>query len=130
MKSMGKKGNVENPYRDREGSSKLGLVHDATSHWLKELNTVFLKPVGRYGTIYKMLYSLKTVLDSSTGKALCAELAKEIPEIKPLKENAARTILDIITKNKHRITSSSIKKTLNKTLRRFFVDGVQLFQGC
>lgn len=100
MKSMGKKGNVEIPYRDLEGSSKLGLVHDATSHWLKELNTVFLKPVGRYGTIYKMLYSLKTVLDSSTGKALCAELAKEIPEIKPLKENAARTILDIITKNK------------------------------
>lgn len=100
MKSMGKKGNVENPYRDLESSSKLGLVHDATSHWLKELNTVFLKPVGRYGTIHKMLYSLKTVLDSSTGKALCAELAKEIPEIKPLKENAARTILDIITKNK------------------------------
>ena len=49
-----------------------------------------------------MLYSLKEVSGSFTGKALCAELVEEIPEARPLKENAAQTILDIITKKKQR----------------------------
>ena len=67
---------------------------------MKELNTVFLRAVGRDGTIYKVPYSFKRVPGSFTGEALCAELIEEISEIRPLKENAAQTILDIIKKNK------------------------------
>ena len=70
-----------------------------------------------------MLYSLKTVPGSSTGKALCAELVEEIPEIRLLKENAAQKILDIILKNKQ---TASLEVQFKKL---FFKKNMASFYG-
>ena len=45
-----------NPYRKLEKSTHFGFVHDATSHWVKELNTVFIRAVDETGEIFKVLY--------------------------------------------------------------------------
>ena len=43
----------ENPYRGLETSTEFGLVHDTTSHWIKELNLILLRGIGNDGTIHK-----------------------------------------------------------------------------
>ena len=43
-----------NPYRHLEKCLDFGFLHDATSHWVKELNTVFLRVVTGDGDIYKV----------------------------------------------------------------------------
>ena len=43
-----------NPYRVLEKSEHYGLIHDATMHWVKELQTVFIRAVDRKGEIFKV----------------------------------------------------------------------------
>ena len=69
---------------------------DATTHWVKELNTVFIRVVGKDGTIFKMPLSFDRVPGSFTGRALCEELIQKIFLVKVLKENAAEKLPDAL----------------------------------
>ena len=50
-----------NPYCQLETCSEFGLLHDATSHWVTQINTVFLWVVSDDGDIFKVPYSMKKV---------------------------------------------------------------------
>lgn len=62
------------------------LILDATSHCVKEINTVFLRVLSAYGEIYKVTFSVKKNLPGSfTGEVLRTELIEESSFIKKLK---------------------------------------------
>lgn len=74
-----------------EKNSTFSLVHDATSHWVKEINTVIIRVVADDGEIFKVPFSMKKVPGSFTGEALCEELIDEISSIKVMKFDSAAT---------------------------------------
>ena len=43
-----------NPYRKLEKCIDCGIMHDATTHWVKEINTVFWWVVSADGEIFKV----------------------------------------------------------------------------
>ena len=67
----------ENSYRALQTCTEFKLVYDATSHWIKELNTIFQRGTGKDGIIYKPV-SFRRVSSSHTGEALCKELIEKI----------------------------------------------------
>ena len=67
-----------NPYRKLETSEKFGLIHDATLHWVKQLNTAFIRAVEDDGSIVKVPFSMKQVPGSFTGEVLCEEIINVI----------------------------------------------------
>ena len=69
--------NPNNPYQVLAKCKEFGLVHDATT---KELNTIFIRVVGKDGTIFKVAFSFDRVLGSFTGEALCEELIQKISQ--------------------------------------------------
>ena len=87
----------DNPYRQLEKCDDFGLLHDATTSFVKEINTVFLRAVANEGGIFKVPFSMKQVPGSFTGEALCGELVKEISSIRPVKNNAIVTIRGAIS---------------------------------
>ena len=84
--------NPNNPYQVLEKCKEFGLVHDATTHWVKELNTIFIRVVGKDGTILNVSLSFDRVPGSFTGEALCEELIQKISSVKVLKENATEKL--------------------------------------
>ena len=86
-----------------------GLLHDPTTHWVKELNRVFIRVVNEKGEVYKIPFSMKKVSGSFTVEALCTELIKEISSIKKLQGNASETIRIAVEKS-HRASVKSEKK--------------------
>ena len=82
----------DNPYRALEKCSDFGLLHNATSHWYKEINTIFLRVAADDGQILKVPFSAKRVPGSFTGEALCQELITEISKIKKVEPNATKQI--------------------------------------
>ena len=52
-------------------SVDFGLLHDATSHWVKELNTVMIRAVRESDCqIFKVPFSFKQVPGSFTGTSI------------------------------------------------------------
>ena len=71
-------------------------MHDATTHWVEELNTIFIRVVGKDGTILKVSFSFGKVPRSFTGEALCEKLIQKISSVKVLKENATEKLPDAL----------------------------------
>ena len=86
----------DNPYHHLEKCLDFGFLHDATSHWVKELDTVFLQVVTGEGDIYKVPFSMGKVPGSFTVEALCEELINEISVIKTQDNNATDNISNAV----------------------------------
>ena len=67
-----------NPYHILEKCNEFNLIHDTTSHWVKEINIIFIWAVSSNGEIFKVPFSTTKVPGSFTGKATCTKLIKEI----------------------------------------------------
>ena len=68
------------------------MMHDATSHWVKELNTVFMRAIADDRGVSKVPFSMKRVAGSFTGEVLCKEMITEISGIKALEDDAFNNI--------------------------------------
>ena len=77
------------------------MMHDATSHWVKELNTVFIRAIADDGEVSKVPFSMKRVPGSFTGEALCKEMITEISGIKALKDNVFNNIEAVILRQRN-----------------------------
>ena len=64
------------------------MMHDAISHWVNELNTVFIRANADDGEVSKVPFSMKSVAGSFTGDVLWKQMITEISGIKALKDNA------------------------------------------
>ena len=64
------------------------MMHDAISHWVNELNTVFIRANADDGEVSKVPFSMKRVAGSFTEDALWKQMITEISGIKALKDNA------------------------------------------
>ena len=64
------------------------MMHDAISHWVNELNTVFIRANADDGEVSKVPFSMKRVAGSFTEDALWKQMITEILGIKALKDNA------------------------------------------
>ena len=51
-----------------------------------------VRTVRKDGEIFKVPFSMKEVPGSLTGEALCSELANELSQIKPVRNNATETV--------------------------------------
>ena len=71
-------------------------MHDALTHWVKEINKVFLRVVSGGGTIFKVPISVTRIPGSLTGEKLCDQLMTEISKIKYVLNNATNKIEDAI----------------------------------
>ena len=78
-----------NPYRIIERVAHWGFIHDATSHWVKELNTVILRAVDAKGRITKVPFNFRQVPGSLTGEVLAEEIMDNISMVKQPKNNAS-----------------------------------------
>ena len=76
-----------NPYRQLEASQHWGFIHDATSHWVKEINTVFIRAVDGSGNIHKVPFDMNQVPGSLTGEVLCEEIMDQMSNVKKVKGN-------------------------------------------
>ena len=99
-----------NPYHQLENCSDFGLLHDATSHWAKQINTIFLRVVSDNGIIYNVPYSMKKVSGGFTGENLCDELATEISCIKKMPDNATRKLPDALKAYKGFVSAKPAQK--------------------
>ena len=82
----------ENPYRFLDKSDHFSLIHDATTYFVKQMNTSIIRIVKGDGTIVKVPFDMKKVNGSLTGEVLCEELMGEISTVKKVKNNANETI--------------------------------------
>ena len=76
-----------NPYRQLENSNHWSLIHDATSHWVKEINTVFIRAVDATGNIQKVPFEMEQVPGSLTGEVLCENIVKQMSNVKKVEGN-------------------------------------------
>lgn len=97
----------DNPYRQLEQAVEFGLLHDATSYWAKQLNTVFLRVVESNGQIHKVPFSMRQVAGSFTGEALAEELLHDIVLLKKVDNNAAEKIEPAVQKYLERQQSNN-----------------------
>ena len=67
-------------------------MHDVTTHWVKELNTIFIKAITDDAEILKVPFSMNRVAGSFTGEALYKKVIIEISGIKALKDNPFNNI--------------------------------------
>ena len=81
-----------NPYRILDQADHWGIVHDATSHWVKQINTVFVRAVSSDGEITPVPFRMKQVAGSLTGEVLAEDVMLEICNVKEVKKNAASRI--------------------------------------
>ena len=84
---------VHNPYHVLEKVQHWGSIHDATSHWVKELNTVILRAVDDQGNITKVPFNFCQVPGSLTGEALAEETMDNISLVRKVKNNAVKRYL-------------------------------------
>ena len=86
----------DNPYRVIEGVNHWSFIHDATSHRVKELNTVFVRAVDDKGNIHKVPFDMRQVPGSLTGEVLCKEIVGQISNVKKVQGNAASEISETL----------------------------------
>ena len=77
----------DNPYRLLEKCNDFSMMHDATTHWVKELNTVMLRVISPELDVVKVPFSFKSVR-ALTGEVLCDEIIEAISSIKKVNGNA------------------------------------------
>ena len=87
---------TDNTYRATETANHWGFIHDATSHWVKEINTVFLRTVDDKDNIFKVPFDMTQVPGSLTGEVLCEEIISQISQVKTVKNNAASAISEAL----------------------------------
>ena len=87
---------TDNTYRATETANHWGFIHDATSHWVKEINTVFLRTVDDKDNIFKVPFDMTQVPGSLTGEVLCEEIISQISQVKTVKNNAASAICEAL----------------------------------
>ena len=75
-----------NPYSALESIKHWELIYDATSHWVKEINTVFNRAADDKGNIYKVPLEMEQVPGSLTGEVLCDKIFKQISCVKKVKD--------------------------------------------
>ena len=90
---------TDNTYRATETANHRCFIHDATSHWVKEINTVFLRAVDDNGNIFKVPFDMNQVAGSLTGEVLCEEIINQISQVKTVKNNAASAISETLLSN-------------------------------
>ena len=93
--------NTDNAYRGTETANHWGFIHDATSHWVKEINTVFLRTVDDKGNIFKVPIDTKQVPGSLTGEVLCKERINHISQVKTVKSNGASATSETLLSSSH-----------------------------
>ena len=103
----------DNLYRILEKVKNYGFIHDATTHWVKEINTVFIRAVDDKGNIAKVPFSMKCVPGSLTGEVLCKEIIEEISSVKVLKSNAALASCTVVHDAKIQSLHSQLKEAAN-----------------
>lgn len=81
-----------NPYCILEQVNHWGFIHNATSHWVKELNTVILRAVDSKSHLTKVPFNFRQVPGSLTGKVLAEEIIDNISLVKKVKNKAESTI--------------------------------------
>lgn len=64
-----------------EKSDNIGLLHDATTYFVKQINTIFIRVVPGDCDVYKVPFSMKEFGGSFTGEALYSELLEEMSKI-------------------------------------------------
>ena len=84
--------NTDNTYCAIETANHWSLIHNATSHWVKEVNTVFLKAVDDKGNIFKVPFDIKQVPESLTGEVLFEEVINQISQVTTVKNIVASAI--------------------------------------
>ena len=87
---------TDNAYRAIETANHWSFIHDATSHWVKEINTVFLRAVDDKGNIFKVPFDMKQVPGSLTGEVHCEEIISQVSQVKTVKSNAASAISEAL----------------------------------
>ena len=88
--------NTDIAYCAIETANHWGFIHNAKSHWVKEINTVFLRAVDDKGNIFKVPFDMKQVPGSLTGEVLCEEIINQISQVKTVKNNAASAISEAL----------------------------------
>ena len=111
----------DNPYQQLEKCDDFGLLHDATTSFVKEINTVFMQAVANEGGIFKVPFSMKQVPGSFTGEALCKELVKEISSIRPMKNNATVT-------EQYQSSKASCQRNQHKSISKCMLNYKTLLQ--
>ena len=111
------------PYSQLEKCSHFRLLHDATSHWVMEVNTAISHGVSDDGNVFKVPYSMKRVSGSFTGEVLCAELLQEICSIRKVSHNATLNIRDAISAYNGFLASRPNQKY--KQLHKCLKDGAE-----
>ena len=105
----------DNPYRILEKVVHWGYIHDATSHWVKELNTVILRAVDERGNITKVPFSFNQVPGSLTGEVLAEEIISNISAVKTVKNiNAASNISDALVSSSNNDNTHDNHKQLEE----------------
>ena len=99
-----------NPYRIVEQVTHRGFIHDATSHWVKELNTVILRAVDAKGRITKVPFNFRQVPGSLTGEALAEEIIDNISLVKKVKNSASSTITQALLFNSNSTNEQQTSK--------------------
>ena len=106
---------TDNAYCTIETANHWGFIHDAPSHWVKEINTVFLRAVDDKGNIFKVSFDMKQVPGSLTGEALCEEIINQISQVKTVKNNAASAISEALLGSSHDDTHENQKITVDSS---------------
>ena len=65
---------TDNTYRSIERGNHWRFIHDAISHWAKEMNTVLLRAVNNEGNVFKVPFDMKQVPGSLIVEVLCEEI--------------------------------------------------------
>ena len=114
------KNDDDNPYRILENVSLWGFIHDATSHWVKELNTVILRAVDDQGYITKVPFNFNQVPGSLTGEVLANEIMENISLVRKVKNNASEKISAAL-KSSALVDNSESQKKLEVLREQFKV---------
>ena len=89
----------DNPYRALEKCNTFSILHDATSYWVQQFNTMFIRVVTDDCEIIPAPFSFRSV-QSLTGEALCDEIIDVVSAVKQVDNNAFKRIYDEIKKSK------------------------------
>ena len=120
----------DNPYRLLEKCSEFGIMHDATIHWVKQLNTVMLRVVTSELDVVKVPFSFKSV-PSLTREALCAEIIENVSSIKKVHGNAFENIigkLESQDENEVNLKYRSLKEGLKVAAEKVDLDALNSIQ--
>ena len=82
----------QNQYQILGDATCWGLLHDATSHYVKEVNSIFIRAVSPDGHVTKIPYCMHKVPGSLTGEVLCEELMEQISLTKGVHNNAFEVV--------------------------------------